>query len=665
MKIKILFAFMAVIFFVGCKSEPIVESHPELMMDLNKVSLGPEIGDVISLTGTTNVDWSVKIEEGDFFDVNPKSGTAGEINIELVVIKENENIEPVQGLITMNGEGLPSVEIEVLQLKAAAKLAVSPAQFPEFPSEGGEVSVLVNSNMPWTSVSDADWLQITPYNGDAGEKNVKVLAQKNEELNPRSCNVLFSIPSTDQEIELTFTQAASQAQLTVSLNEILDLNGTGESRDFTITSSVDWSITVDDGADWFKVEPSSGVASKDAQTITLTVAPNSSSTEERIGSLTIIGIGLENQPQKVKISQSVGINTDAQIEALQAMETTLEGDATEVLNWSNIAEVDTWKGVVLDAHNNVSGLNLAGLGLNGVIPSDIIKLELLETLDLSNNNLTGNIPAEIGSLAKLTTFKVSMNKLEGIVPPDVINVTYGSWDAMKNVYPQQGSTDVSKPAKLALKLNDIGILRCLYYTCDGENWVNSVDGTPIVKPAWLTSSEPLQKVADNPSYVGIGRLNSLGQLQAFGGVGGMTGVLDAELAMLTSFAQFRAGSSVATKNTFSKINLVALQNFKYLHLQRTGIVANLNEIFKSVNKAFVELKFEFNNITVNDGEAIDWSIVSTFTTTNFSFHISNNKDLKGILTPEDEAILKVSTVFSEEGIIDSQILSGTQIVRSE
>ncbi|XP_045830498.1 receptor-like protein kinase [Trifolium pratense] len=66
-------------------------------------------------------------------------------------------------------------------------------------------------------------------------------------------------------------------------------------------------------------------------------------------------------------------------------------------------------------HNLFYGLNLSANGLIGDIPSEIGKLELLQSLDISLNNLTGSIDALEG-LVSLIEINISYNLFNGSVP---------------------------------------------------------------------------------------------------------------------------------------------------------------------------------------------------------------------------------------------------------
>ena len=103
---------------------------------------------------------------------------------------------------------------------------------------------------------------------------------------------------------------------------------------------------------------------------------------------------------------------------LLATKDILAGDVV-ALNWDSAVSVYSWQGVTASPEGRVTELNLAGLGLNGRIPSDIGRLDRLASLILQRNRLEGPIPPELGALASLERLNLSYNALTGGIPPEL------------------------------------------------------------------------------------------------------------------------------------------------------------------------------------------------------------------------------------------------------
>ncbi len=107
---------------------------------------------------------------------------------------------------------------------------------------------------------------------------------------------------------------------------------------------------------------------------------------------------------------------------LLAVKDTLAGNAS--LNWRAAVPVGLWQGVAVDGpEGRVTELDLAGLGLNGRIPSDLGRLDGLVSLSLQRNRLTGRIPSELGDLASLEHLNLNYNALTGGIPPELGKLT--------------------------------------------------------------------------------------------------------------------------------------------------------------------------------------------------------------------------------------------------
>ena len=113
-------------------------------------------------------------------------------------------------------------------------------------------------------------------------------------------------------------------------------------------------------------------------------------------------------------------NPGADCAVLLAARDILAGDMVLNLNWRRAVSVNSWQGVTVDGpEERVTGLDLAGLGLNGRIPSDLGRLDRLVSLSLQRNRLTGRIPPELGDLASLEHLNLSYNALTGGIPPEL------------------------------------------------------------------------------------------------------------------------------------------------------------------------------------------------------------------------------------------------------
>ncbi|KAL6841283.1 hypothetical protein ACP4OV_028801 [Aristida adscensionis] len=82
----------------------------------------------------------------------------------------------------------------------------------------------------------------------------------------------------------------------------------------------------------------------------------------------------------------------------------------------------SWFGVDCSDDGRVLSLNLANLGLKGILSPDIGKLAHMHSLILRNNSFYGIIPTEIRDLKVLKALDMGYNNFSGPVPSDLRNV---------------------------------------------------------------------------------------------------------------------------------------------------------------------------------------------------------------------------------------------------
>ncbi|XP_013650868.1 putative receptor-like protein kinase At3g47110 [Brassica napus] len=91
-------------------------------------------------------------------------------------------------------------------------------------------------------------------------------------------------------------------------------------------------------------------------------------------------------------------------------------------SWNESFDLCNWTGVTCARkHKRVSGLNLSGMKLTGVISPSIGNLSFLTSLSLSHNYFHGSIPPEVGKLFRLQHLNLSNNVLGGGIPLGLSN----------------------------------------------------------------------------------------------------------------------------------------------------------------------------------------------------------------------------------------------------
>lgn len=685
--------------------------------DYSQAKLGKSAGSSATLNGSSDVDWTIEVEEGDFFSVEPMSGKAGDFTLTVTANKENTSTDKAYSKFIFNASGR-KYPITVIHLEDDIRLEPSYDAGTEFrfAQDGTLLSpdltakaFTVTSNIEWTvkTVNEADtWIKVGPEVGEIGENlPVTVAVDENPFAKVREGKFEVRVPE-GTSFQYTVTQDAAPLTYEIKDGEkvlteqtgLTGFGGGGETRTITLNANADWKIEPGTDSEWLTFEPSEGVASLEPVEVKVTVEPNPNMDNDqgRSGSFTVT-FG-EGTSKEISVQQNKG-EIPVEVTKLQALEDDLEGDNSAALDWSNSADYETWDGVKFEGGKLVE-LNLANRGLKGYVPAEIVDFASLRLLDLSNNELTANtnlpkiivnkssigkdvinktggapfdqsytpaIPIGIKDLINLTTFKLSGNKIEGIFPSDVVNnPNYLKWDAMANIYPQQGdNANISydsnsttryagaDPAKWKFKLTQIGVLRVMYYAMGGENWNDKDFGN--TEPAWLNKEFVIAQdngvypSENSPRVTAVSQVGGNQDVQKFE-VGNVSGSVPEECLMNSGLAHMWVDGTNANYKLSGSIHPLIIQRLNYLQFKNHDLDMSVNFIFANLRNSVSNIAFQNNaNIdgtidislltgTVDDGKLSFGSFILTGTGIQGTVKVS---DVKGKFKPADQANVTV------------------------
>ncbi|XP_021643034.2 MDIS1-interacting receptor like kinase 2-like [Hevea brasiliensis] len=240
-----------------------------------------------------------------------------------------------------------------------------------------------------------------------------------------------------------------------------------------------------------------------------------------------------------------------------------------------------WDGVTCDSSGSITNLSLINLGLrgtlhsfnfscfpnllsldisnnslHGTLPSHILNLSKITSLNLSINHLTGNIPYEIGMLTDLSKLDLSSNNLTGSIPISITNLKNLS---ILSLWGNKLSGSIP---------SEIGFLKFLKRL---ELWNNSLTG------------------AIPPS---IGKLRELSILYLFDNK--LSGSIPLEIGMLSSLSEL-----YLEKNEFTgsiPTSITNLRNLSILYLWGNKLSGSIpSEI--GFLKLLKELELSSNSLT--------------------------------------------------------------------
>lgn len=240
---------------------------------------------------TSNVDWTISVEGGDeWIEVTPLSGNGNkEISVSATT---NTNTDPRETTISISGNGL-SLTVKIYQA-GTGYLTTNKTRLLFNPDEGTQ-TFDITSNVDWTiSVEGGDgWLTVSPMSGFGNQKiTVKVEESNGYSFSPHEATIIISSGKLTQTIKV---YQSSSPYLAVSTNDIR-FGFDDSTQKFTISSNVDWDISIEGGTDWLTVTPLSG---RGEQEVTVAATANTNP-NPREASITISGGGMT---QTVNVTQ--------------------------------------------------------------------------------------------------------------------------------------------------------------------------------------------------------------------------------------------------------------------------------------------------------------------------------------------------------------------------
>ena len=147
----------------------------------------------------SNIDWTAA-SDADWVTVTPASGKASDAKAS-ITIKAGENVlTKVRTAKVSVSAGNKTAVITVSQKAAPAyfRLTSSSEQTIEY---NGETSISFESNAAWTVSSDAEWLSVSPANGE-GNGTVNVKAGINESNDKRTAKLVFTAGEATAEVTI-------------------------------------------------------------------------------------------------------------------------------------------------------------------------------------------------------------------------------------------------------------------------------------------------------------------------------------------------------------------------------------------------------------------------------------------------------------------------------
>lgn len=141
-----------------------------------------------AFTVNANVDWAIIAEDMPWLDISPMSGKHDRQATVTLRAGNNTGAERF-GRLLLRAQGMQDVAVEIAQDKFQPVLSVTGVtdNAIAFGADAASASIQVLTNAPWRiSVSDLDWLTVTPMQGDGDSsmkpQTVSLTADANDEV---------------------------------------------------------------------------------------------------------------------------------------------------------------------------------------------------------------------------------------------------------------------------------------------------------------------------------------------------------------------------------------------------------------------------------------------------------------------------------------------------
>ncbi len=348
----LLITFTALLFIVACTEEPYLNLTGDSFYTVESE------GKQVTVQFSTNYPWKAT-SSASWLTVLPASGEAGSHTI-LLTVAANTDYDTRTASVTITSEGL-SQSISVSQDEKKG-FVINETSF-RINSSGGSIKVPLSANVAYTvSVSNnsSSWLSVTQTKA-MNSYTLDVVAQKNETYDERRGEITVS--ANGQSSTISIVQDALEG-LIVETAEF-EIGKEGGTIEIPVTSNIQYSAEVIQGAEWMSVE---SVQTRGLEDYFMVLSVSENSTyEERIGKIKING---EENEQDITVTQKGKMKGSA----------VMEGDMLVV----TVGEAGSLRELVGDYILTAEKLKLKGYinGFDVIVLKQMVSVEDYRELEL-------------------------------------------------------------------------------------------------------------------------------------------------------------------------------------------------------------------------------------------------------------------------------------------
>ena len=240
--------------------------EPFILLDKSEIEVTSD-GETVELVVNSNIDYTISSSETWAY-ASIDSGSKGEKKI-TIIVDDNPVLEARSATVTFLGkEHNASATFSVTQDKLTPTIEVD-AESIDYIVAGETKSVALESNISWEASCAADWVTITPTNGEKGTSTLEVEVAANYKTIVRETVIKVFNSEYEVEKQIAVSQAAFGPVLSVS-TESISAPVEGTTKSVTIDGNISWKASC--AADWVAITPTKG--EKGTSTLKVEVAAN-------------------------------------------------------------------------------------------------------------------------------------------------------------------------------------------------------------------------------------------------------------------------------------------------------------------------------------------------------------------------------------------------------
>ena len=205
----------------------------------------------ISVTVTSNTEWVVN-EHSDWLSIDPLSANGDKTLI--ITYESNQYTVTRSGKIILETlGGTVTTSITIIQSGAEPTLVVTPSE-QQVEHQQGSIDFSVSSNTGWTVATNANWLEIDPFEGYL-DQGFTVFYDENLLASPRSATITLTTTDDIIEFEVILYQLGAPPTISVSPS-FQEVGFEAGTCILTVSSNTHW--TASTNVPWLTFAPVAG-----------------------------------------------------------------------------------------------------------------------------------------------------------------------------------------------------------------------------------------------------------------------------------------------------------------------------------------------------------------------------------------------------------------------